>query len=89
MTWTGARKARLPKNWSIIRRRILVRDPICRACGSMPSTDVDHAIRGDDHSMTNLQGLCTACHRAKSSAEGNAAKLRRWREPDGHPGLVR
>ncbi len=31
-------------------------------------------IAGDDHRLTNLAAICDPCHRAKSSAEGNAAR---------------
>ena len=72
------RRTRLPYGWAKIRRRILQRDPVCqdgRACsGLAPSTEVDHVIPGDDHSDANLQGICGDCHRAKSSAEGVAAR---------------
>lgn len=73
--WQGSnRKARLPKGWQRIRRRILRRDPICQLCGINQSTQVDHITPGDDHSDSNLQGVCDHCHRRKSSEEGRKAK---------------
>jgi 5-methylcytosine-specific restriction endonuclease McrA len=58
-------------------------------CG-LPATDIDHIIPGDDHSLSNLRGLCADHHRKKSSREGLAAKReiagRFKREPEIHPG---
>ncbi|MGH3760266.1 HNH endonuclease [Actinophytocola sp.] len=87
----STRRTRLPPDWPRIRARVLRRDPICRLCGTAPSTEVDHIRPGDDHSDTNLRGVCTPCHRTKSAHEGGtAAAARRSRrrppEPD-HPGL--
>lgn len=73
--WKGSdRRARLPRDWQRTRQRILRRDPICKACGTSPSTDVDHMAAGDNHDDSNLQGLCKGCHARKSSAEGRAAR---------------
>lgn len=79
--WSGStRRRRLPKNWPIIRRRILERDG--HRCTwhdhdgrcTAPATDVDHVEPGDDHTAANLQSLCRAHHAAKSSCEGRAAQ---------------
>ena len=84
----------LPPDWSRIRRRILDRDPICRACAARPSTQVDHIADPDDHTDANLQGLCAGCHQAKTQAEAArgraAARARkpRRRPPEQHPGLL-
>lgn len=95
MAWaTSDRRTRLPPNWPHIRARILKRDPWCRKCGEYRSAEVDHVNRGDDHSDSNLQGLCVDCHKRKSSNEGGVAagiqrrKLAalRKRPPEPHPG---
>lgn len=81
MAWQGStRRARLPKDWPRIRRRIIRRDKgACVAtysdgtqCG-MPGTDVDHIVPGDDHRDENLQLLCTWHHARKSAHEGGTA----------------
>lgn len=80
----------MPEGWQRLQRRILIRDGwACRLCGR-PATEVDHITPGDNHSETNLRAICVACHRAKSSAEGVAAraakKARGKRPPMRHPG---
>lgn len=99
MAWDGStRRARLPKNWPAIRRRIIRRDEgRCTALYSdgrrcdLPGTDVDHVIPGDDHTEANLQLLCPWHHTHKSSSEGGtAAALTRasvHRRPSTHPAL--
>lgn len=93
--WIGSTRAgRLPAGWeTVIRPRILARDPICRICGRRPSTEVDHDRPGDDHSDANLQGVCTPCHLHKSGREGGLAsaaarKAKRQRPQEKHPGLL-
>jgi len=78
VAWEGStRKARLPGNWQVIRRRVLRRDAnSCYVCGDT-ATEVDHIVAGDDHSMANLAAICSRCHRRKSSREGNQAKRHR------------
>lgn len=54
---------------------------------------VDHIVRGDDHSMGNLQTLCGRGsehdhHGTKTSAEAAAARPTRRRPPKPHPGLA-
>jgi 5-methylcytosine-specific restriction enzyme A len=101
MPWAAdsPRRARLPADWATIRAAVLERDDYhCQhvwqgnACGWRAS-DVDHIVRGDDHSMENLQSLCSHHHKIKSAREGNAA---RWtpptaharRPPERHPGMA-
>jgi 5-methylcytosine-specific restriction enzyme A len=73
--WAGStRRRRLPPGWARLRRRILHRDPTCTECGQRPSTEVDHLEAGDNHDPSNLRGICTPCHRTKSSREGHAAR---------------
>lgn len=73
--WEGStRSARLPSNWPRLRAHVLMRDPICRICNVNASTEVDHIQRGDDHSLGNLQGVCTPCHTVKTQREAAAAR---------------
>jgi 5-methylcytosine-specific restriction endonuclease McrA len=95
VAWDNSdRRARLPKDWHTRRQRVLRRDGYrCkvlkegRRCTN-PARDVDHVVRGDDHSESNLRAICVGCHKAKSSAEGVAAQPRRKRPPEAHPGLL-
>lgn len=93
--WSGSyRNLRLPPNWGGIRRRILDRDNYTcqiRHLGCLiTASDVDHIVRGDDHSDGNLQASCTSCHAKKSSQEGNSRKrelrAKRLRPVERHPG---
>ena len=69
------------RQWEKIRVHILNRDsylclPCLREGRTTPASQVDHirtkALGGtDDH--TNLQSICTACHRAKTAKEGRGA----------------
>jgi 5-methylcytosine-specific restriction enzyme A len=82
MGWAGSnRLQRLPIDWAARRELVLDRDPICMKCGRAPSVDVDHINPG---------GLCRSCHKAKSSAEGHAARYRnpRRRPTEPHPGAA-
>lgn len=81
-----------------VRRAILRRDPVCRACGQRPSTEADHVIawaEGGTHTVANGQGLCKPCHAAKTKAEAQRG-YRRWQErrprqrrpAEKHPGVL-
>lgn len=94
--WRGStRRARLPRGWStVIVPRILARDRgVCYLCGTPGADTVDHVVRGDDHSDSNLAAVHDTnpphCHRHKSSAEGNSARwrVREQRPAERHPGL--
>lgn len=73
---TSDRRRRLPPNWANKRARVLRRDPLCRMCHVEPSTEVDHINNNDDHAMANLQGLCSACHLAKTLIEATLGRRR-------------
>ena len=98
----SARAARLPKEWPIIRLRILRRDGgRCTAvdvggvrCSAF-ATDVDHIERGDNHADSNLRSLCGGHHRAKTAREGNEAMRAaraeissRFRRDEVHPAFL-
>jgi 5-methylcytosine-specific restriction protein A len=63
--------------WAACRREVLARDPVCVACGLVPSTEVDHVERlqdviargGDPYDLDNLMALCHDCHSRKTAAE--------------------
>lgn len=103
MPWSTANKspraARLPPDWRRRRAHVLRRDGYrCQArdylgalCGE-PANQCDHMVRGDDHSLANLQALCEWHHRRKTAQEGGRASARarvpREREPERHPGFL-
>lgn len=98
--WANSdRRSRLPADWPAIRRRVLKRDGYrCTHTDegvrcSQPATDVDHIVRGDNHTESNLRSLCSGHHRTKSSSEGGAASAAsrreirsRFRRVEPHPG---
>lgn len=100
MAWaTSDRKSRLPSNWKALRAAVMDR------CGGRceylkkdgsrcrdKAVDVDHEIPNDDHSMSNLRGICDWHHKRKSAMEGVAARRELnailYRKPETHPGYV-
>lgn len=74
-----------PKNyhdpaWEELRRRVLIRDPICLNCHKRPSSTVDHIVpvsRGGKDEMSNFQGMCKSCHNSKTATEGGGFQ-QRW-----------
>lgn len=103
MGWeTSNRKSRLPSDWARIRADVKARAAgRCEYVGRagrcvLPGTDCDHIVRGDDHSLANLQWLCKKHHAIKSSREGGSAprkkkkrknKLAGWNK-EKHPGYA-
>lgn len=99
--WEGSnRRARLPANWDELRVEGLKRNPqqICWWCELPGGEEFDHKLRGDDHSLDNLDwihgwrsvkaGVSTRnCHGEKSGREGQAARPREKLLPDVHPAL--
>lgn len=96
----SARKARLPSNWygpHGLREAVLHRDSgACQWAGTTgpcgeTATEVDHIRAGDDHSMGNLQALCSYHHRRKTASEAGHSKARTKvstkRTPEPHPGM--
>ncbi len=58
------------------RKMVLARDPICKVCDEATSTIADHIVPLDpsrpwegDWSLDNGQGVCQACHNAKTARE--------------------
>lgn len=91
--WENTTRSKgLPRNWHKIRAWILDRDPYCML--RMPevctyhSTEVDHIGDNRLHTEDNLQGVCSECHKKKTSAQGHEKKSRKKRPPDKHPGLI-
>lgn len=98
MAWsTSDRASRLPSDWPAIRERVRRRardrceasehEPDCDRIGN----DADHITAGDDHRISNLQWLSTACHKAKTAretAERNRARAAMRLRTERHPGAV-
>ena len=81
--WRGSnRKSRLPVDWERLRKVVLERcgfrcewtDGQHRCWNS--ATDVDHVEAGDNHSLDNLQGLCSPHHLEKTGRDARARQLR-------------
>jgi 5-methylcytosine-specific restriction enzyme A len=63
----------MPPGWTATRRRVLIRDPICRLCGQAPSTEVHHPEQGvEDEAL--LMGVCSPCHAAVTARQAAAAR---------------
>lgn len=94
--WAGStRAARLPGDWKSRVARVKARaDGQCEwvdAAGrcARDGTDCDHIVRGDDHSLENLQWLCREHHEVKTKSETLEARRakRPARPARRHPGL--
>ena len=59
------------RQWRAVRMRVLRRDPMCKICGTKPSTVVDHIIPvsrgGRLLDPLNLQGACWDCNSRKGN----------------------
>lgn len=94
MPWSdrSRRRLELPSGWASIRREVIARDGgRCVLCGA-PGTDVDHVVRGSDHSLGNLRLLCRACHMRRTGRDGGRTsrkpRPRPWRRPESPPGYL-
>lgn len=96
MAWTSSnRRASLPKGWARLRLIVMERDGYrCVWVEDgvrcpQPAREVDHINRlgGDDPS--NLRSLCHAHHAKHTAQQSTAARPRRARLPELHPGLKR
>lgn len=93
MAWAPGHKrmSELPPNWKQIRRRVLARDHhTCVMCGA-PANQVDHIVRGQDHSLGNLRSLCEHCHMVRTGRDGGSTPRRtrtRARPEPKHPGML-
>lgn len=98
MAWDSSnRRKRLPRGWDALQRRVIaLAGGICAQCGGK-ANQADHIRPGDDDSLTNLQALCSPCHRSKSAAEGHEANRRKQAElraltrrpAESHPGTLK
>jgi len=61
------------KRWQMLRRKVLLEEPICQSCDSALSEHADHIVPieqgGKVWDRTNLQGLCAPCHSTKTRQE--------------------
>lgn len=71
---TSARNQSRPANWPSIRAQVLARDRFtCQMCGGRSDLEVDHIIpvaRGGSWEPSNLQTLCSDCHKDKTRRIG-------------------
>lgn len=82
----------LPKGWGRLRARVLRRDHhLCQltypGC-TTHATEVDHIIpaaQDGTDDATNLQAVCTNCHRTKTATDNPMTQTRR-RPSTSHPG---
>jgi 5-methylcytosine-specific restriction enzyme A len=64
----------MPPGWTATRRRVLIRDPICRMCAKAPSTEVHHPEPGVADE-TLLMGVCAPCRLQVTKAQGGCGAL--------------
>ena len=100
--WSGSnRRSELPSDWDKIRKRVLRRDSsLCQWIQIddnyclKEATEVDHIQDPYDHSLENLQSLCSWHHSQKTAKESSEARSRnraknhnKFKRQDKHPGL--
>ncbi|MBO0744738.1 MAG: HNH endonuclease [Candidatus Dormibacteraeota bacterium] len=73
----AAGRRELPADWPERRQAVLARDGhACRlrlpGC-TVLANDVHHVGARDDHSVQNLQAVCSHCHRRVSGRQGGTA----------------
>lgn len=88
------RKQRLPRDWHIVRARILDRDQhTCQQCGDR-ADQVDHLDDDTTGSVPDerLQSLCRPCHLRRTAQQGGRARAAAMRAikraPLPHPGII-
>ena len=94
MSW-GHSATPLPRNWPVIRHRVLRGSDVCWLCHRPGADEVDHItprFRGGSDELDNLRPVHRSCHASKSSAEGHARKrelkARKSRPAERHPGSL-
>ena len=96
MAWEGSdRRGRLPGNWNSLKALAKKRAGYrCQhsidgiRCTNTTELEVDHIVAGDNHSLSNLQVLCTPHHKAKTQRELRNIRDKRYRKPEPHPGRI-
>ncbi|GHJ59146.1 hypothetical protein NOK12_16640 [Nocardioides sp. OK12] len=93
--WTSSnRRAELPRDWEQRRQAVKRRaSGKCEAEQHVSNCDgigreCDHHADPHDHTLDNLRWLSTPCHAAKTQREAQAAKPKRTRPPEQHPGRL-
>lgn len=86
--------------WDALRKIIMAQEPLCRTCTEQgrvtAATHVDHIVpkaEGGTDDPSNLQALCTDCHKDKTAhesarAQGRTFKPRLTFGVDGWPELT-
>ena len=83
--WNERRKGKSGRGgrpWRRKREAVLQRDRyLCQTCWrtgrATPATEVDHIkalADGGTDSVTNMEAICSACHKAKTHRESTAAR---------------
>ena len=96
--WQHDRRSRQERGygarWDKLRKLAMGRDDwLCQPCKregkATPAREVDHIIpksQGGTDDLSNLQGICPDCHKAKTAQESADAQGRRTRPTIGADG---